>query len=178
MNMSSAASLPDPQDPAAQSREAQDPASAPSSAIAPPSLRPVAPLATILRPPQADPYFDAQPTPRSSLPDPAPLVTNLARCVVEILAGAREIEQIARWVSDDVYRHLLKRVVLAARARSARGATTARPTFAVGSIRLTEPSDGVIEAVVIMHGRVRSRAVALRLEGLDHRWRATAVHVL
>jgi Family of unknown function (DUF6459) len=168
MIMSSAASLPDPQDPAL---------SAPSTGRES-HLRPVAPLDSPLRAPQPDPYFDPQPTPSSNLPDPVPLVTNLARCVVEILAGAREIEQIARWVTDDVYRHLLKRVVLAARARSARGTTTARPTFAVGSIRLTEPRDGVVEAVVIMHGRVRSRAVALRLEGLDRRWRATAVHVL
>ncbi|MCU1530156.1 MAG: 3-hydroxyacyl-CoA dehydrogenase [Frondihabitans sp.] len=168
MITSSAARLLDPQDPAP---------SAPDTGHES-HLYPVAPLDGALLSPRPDPHFDRQPTPRSNLPDPAPLVTNLARCVVEILAGAREIEQIARWVTDDVYRHLLKRVVLAARARSARGSTTARPTFSVGSIRLTEPSDGVIEAVVIMHGRVRSRAVALRLEGLDRRWRATAVHVL
>lgn len=112
------------------------------------------------------------------LPDPRPLVTNLARCVVEILAGAREIEQIARWVSDEVYRHLLKRVVLAARARSVRGSSTARPTFSVGAVRLTRPSDDVVEAVVVMHGRARSRAVAVRLEVMGTRWRATAIHVL
>jgi hypothetical protein len=36
----------------------------------------------------------------------------------------------------------------------------------------------VIEAVVIVRGRARVRAVALRLEGLDRRWRATAINVL
>jgi hypothetical protein len=112
------------------------------------------------------------------LPDPAPLATNLARCVFEILAGARDIEQIARWVSDDVYRHLLKRVVLAARARSARGESARRPSFSVGTVRVTEPSVGAAEAVVVIHGRSRSRAVALRLEAFNSRWRATAVHVL
>jgi hypothetical protein len=112
------------------------------------------------------------------LPDPRPLVTNLARCVVEILAGAREIEQIARWVNDEVYRHLLKRVVLATRARSTRSTPAERPRFSVGAVRVTEPSDGVVEAVVIMHGRARSRAVAVRLESMGTRWRATAIHVL
>ncbi|AMM22520.1 hypothetical protein AX769_17920 [Frondihabitans sp. PAMC 28766] len=112
------------------------------------------------------------------MPDPRPLVTNLARCVIEILAGARDIEQIARWVSDEVYRHLLKRCVLATRARSARSASAPRPTFSVGAVRLTEPDAGVVEAVVVMHGRARSRAVAIRLEAMGARWRATAIHVL
>jgi hypothetical protein len=43
---------------------------------------------------------------------------------------------------------------------------------------VNEPRDGVVEAVVIVHGRARTRAVALRLEGLDNRWRATAINVL
>ena len=125
-----------------------------------------------------DEFFGQQPTPRALLPDPTPLVENLTRCVIEILAGARDLDQIARWVSDDVYRHLLKRVVLSQRARQVKGQSTTRPTFTIGSITITEPSDGAVEAVVIVRGRARTRAVALRLEGLDKRWRATAVNVL
>jgi hypothetical protein len=123
-------------------------------------------------------FFGQQPTPTSALPDPAPLLVNLTRCVIEILAGARELEQIARWVSDDVYRHLLKRVVISARARQARGQTPVRPAFSLGSTTLCEPRDGVVEAVLVVRGRARARAVAIRLEGLDRRWRATAIHVL
>lgn len=126
----------------------------------------------------ADDFFDQQPTPTSALPDPRPLVENLTRCVIEILAGARELDQIARWLSDDVYRHLLKRVVLSSRTRQAKGAPALRPTFTLGTVQLCEPRDGVIEASVVVRGRARVRAVALRLEGLDRRWRATAIHVL
>ena len=126
----------------------------------------------------ADDFFDRQPTASSALPDPRPLIENLTRCVIEILAGARELEQIARWMSDDVYRHLLKRVVLSSRARQAKGAAALRPTFAIGSVIVCEPRDGIVEATVIVRGRARVRAVAIRLEGLDRRWRATAVHVL
>ena len=126
----------------------------------------------------ADDFFDQQPTPSSALPDPRPLIENLTRCVIEILAGARELDQIARWLSDDVYRHLLKRVVLSSRARQAKGAAALRPSFAVGSVIVCEPRDGVVEASVVVRGRARVRAVAIRLEGLDRRWRATAINVL
>lgn len=123
-------------------------------------------------------FFDYQPTSTSDLPDPRPLVENLTRCVIEVLAGARELEQIARWVTDDVYSTLLKRQVISARARAARGRPVVRPAFALGSTIICEPRDGIIEAVVVVNSRARSRAVAIRLEGLDRRWRASAIHVL
>ena len=106
------------------------------------------------------------------------LAESLARCVVEVLAGTREIDQIARWLSADVHAHLLKRVVLSTRARTARHESPTRPSFSMGTTVLCEPTPGVIEAVVIVHGRARSRAVALRLEVLGSRWRASAIHVL
>jgi hypothetical protein len=126
----------------------------------------------------SDDFFGLQPTSAASLPDPKPLLENLTRCVIEILAGARDLEQIARWVTDDVYRHLLKRVVLSSRARQARGQVATRPAFAIGSTSMCAPRDGVVEAVIIVRGRARTRAVAVRLEGLDKRWRATAINVL
>ena len=127
---------------------------------------------------QSDEFFGRQPSTTRTLPDPTPLLENLTRCVIEVLAGARELEQISRWVSDEVYRHLLKRVVLSARARRARNQPAARPNFAISSTQFSEPSDGVVEGVVIVSGRARTRAVAIRLEGLDNRWRATAINVL
>jgi Family of unknown function (DUF6459) len=126
----------------------------------------------------SDDFFGAQPASTSTLPDPTPLLENLTRCVIEVLAGARDLEQLARWVSDDVYRHLLKRVVLSTRARRARSQKATRPAFSIGSTSVCEPRDGVVEAVVIVCGRARTRAVAIRLEGLDSRWRATAINVL
>ena len=125
-----------------------------------------------------DEFFGHQPTSSSALPDPTPLIENLTRCVVEILAGARDLEQISRWVTDDVYRHLLKRVVLSARARQAKGQSASRPNFTIGTTIVCEPRDGVVESVVIVRGKARTRAVALRLEGMDQRWRATAINVL
>ncbi len=126
----------------------------------------------------ADEFFGQQPASSSTLPDPTPLLENLTRCVIEILAGARDLEQVARWVTDDVYRHLLKRVVLSTRARRARGQNVSRPAFAIAATTVSQPRDGVVEAVIVVRGRARTRAVAIRLEGLDTRWRATAINVL
>lgn len=146
------------------------------SAVPPPPLD--APDQRRLHAVGSDDYFARQPTSSSRLPDPEPLVENLARSVVEVLSGARDLEQIARWLSEGVYQHLLRRVVLASRGRAARRDSATRPVFSIGATRVTTPADGVVEATVIMHGRARTRAIAIRLEGFDSRWRATAVHVL
>lgn len=151
------------------------------AARATPSIRATTerlPSKVIRVPFEPESFFGYQPTASAALPDPRPLLENLTRCVVEILAGARDLQQIARWVTDDVYRNLLKRVVLSDRARRARGQQATRPTFTIGTVVTDEPRDGVVEATVIVHGRARSRAVAIRLEGLDSRWRATAINVL
>ncbi|MBT2485439.1 MULTISPECIES: Rv3235 family protein [unclassified Microbacterium] len=123
-------------------------------------------------------YFAPQPTPTVELPDPAPLLRSLTRGVLEVLAGVREVDQLARWFSEDAFRSLVARSNLSARARSARGVPPARPSFEIRSLRVTEPLDGIIEAVVVVTGPGRTRAVAIRLEGLDHRWRASSLAVL
>jgi hypothetical protein len=40
------------------------------------------------------------------------------------------------------------------------------------------PADGVVEVTVIVTMPDRTRALAMRLEGLDGRWRATELHLL
>ena len=66
-------------------------------------------------------YFAPQPTPRDELPDPQPLLRSLTQGVLEVLAGVREVDQLARWFSEEAYRTLVTRSNLSARARSARG---------------------------------------------------------
>lgn len=110
--------------------------------------------------------------------DPALLCANLALCVVEILAGARALDQVGRWVTDSVFVHLLRRTVIAARSRAVSSQEVMRPRFSIGTPLLTHPADGVVEAVVMVHQVSRSRAIALRLERHRARWRATAISVL
>ncbi|MFZ4893280.1 Rv3235 family protein [Plantibacter sp. Mn2098] len=126
----------------------------------------------------ADDFFGQQPVSTAKLPDPKPLLVNLTRSVIEVIAGARDLAQLARWITADVHTVLLKRAILAERARRVRGLPTARPVVQIGTVTVSEPRDGVIEAVVMVHTKTRSRAVAIRLEGLDRRWRATSISVL
>lgn len=122
--------------------------------------------------------FARQPTSAADLPDPEPILHNLTVGILEVLAGVREIEQLARWLTEDAYRRLLVRASLAARARSARGVSAGRPAHRVLRVRYSCPADGVVEGVVVVAGPARTRAVAIRLEGVDRRWRATSVALL
>lgn len=123
-------------------------------------------------------FFAPQPTPTDALPDPAPLLRNLTVGVLEVLAGVREVDQLTRWLTEEAYRALVLRANLAARARSARGVRASRPVHAILSVHHCSPADGVVEATVVVAGPARTRAVAVRLEGMDRRWRATSLALL
>ncbi|GGL65770.1 3-hydroxyacyl-CoA dehydrogenase [Curtobacterium sp. Csp1] len=97
---------------------------------------------------------------------------------MEVLAGARDVDSIARWVTEDVHRHLLHRAAVAARARALRRRARSRPLVQVGTVRLCPVAPGVVEAAVVVHTRAHARAVALRLELRQGRWRAVVVGVL
>jgi hypothetical protein len=123
-------------------------------------------------------FFAPQRTPTTALPDAEPFLRNITRGVLEVLAGVREVDQLTRWLAEEPYRKLVTRANLAARARSARGVPAKRPVHTIMSVHQSCPADGVVESVVIVQGPARTRAVALRLEGFDGRWRATSLALL
>lgn len=123
-------------------------------------------------------FFAPQRTSTSELPDPRPFVENITRGVLEVFAGVREVDQLSRWLTEDAYRKLVTRANLATRARSARGVPAKRPVHTILSVHDQSPADGVVEAVVIVRGPARTRAVALRIEGMDGRWRTTSLALL
>ncbi|MDE0547289.1 Rv3235 family protein [Microbacterium sp. C7(2022)] len=123
-------------------------------------------------------FFAPQRTPSTDLPEVEPFLRNLTIGVLEVLAGVREVDQLARWLTEEPFRKLVTRANLSARARNARGVPAARPPHRLMSIHHTSPADSVVEATVIVQMPTRVRAVAIRLEGMDGRWRATSVGVL
>ena len=126
----------------------------------------------------ADDFFNGQRCGSEDLPPPHAFLKTLAYCVIEVLSGVRNLNQISRWLSEDVYALMAKRVVIAERARRAKNLVATHPKFSIGNIHYCEPSDGVIEASILVHGRGRTRAMAVRIEGIDKRWKTTALHVL
>lgn len=122
-------------------------------------------------------FFDFQPCSSAGLPDPVSLLENLATSVIEILLGVRDVQQIARWVTEPTYDVLANRALIARRARSAVRDRSV-PGFAISCVRACHTADGVVEGAVVVRAAGRSRAVAIRLEGLDDHWRATSIAVL
>jgi hypothetical protein len=125
--------------------------------------------------------FDRQFTPTSQLPDPGVFAENLTRRAIEVISGSRDLAQIARWVTDDVFAALQEQVNARIRKMSLIPEDKQQRTirnFTISHVRLSQPREGVIEACLLVHGSKRMRAVALRLEGFDHRWRASSFTLL
>ncbi len=123
-----------------------------------------------------DADFGRQPTPSIDLPDPAATCAALVRAVVEVLGGVRPVSQLARWTTHEVHAALVRRTALAARTRPT-GRVVPTRAAVVRGVRVCLPADGVAEASAVVIAAGRARAVAVRLEGLDGRWRATALEV-
>jgi Family of unknown function (DUF6459) len=128
-----------------------------------------------------DPAVAQVPTSRSVLPEPGPWTAQLVQAVMEVLAHERPRSQLVRWLAPGVYDDL--GLHLAARPASAPqrgpgGGAAGRARRTVSSIHVFEPADGVVEATAVVVGGRRARAVAVRLEGWDGRWRCTRLAIL
>jgi hypothetical protein len=114
-------------------------------------------------------------TARDDLPDPQQWAARLAQAVVEIVAGARPASQLWRWTTQPVLDDVRRRIRPAA-PQPTRPARSRPPVGAViRSVHVCEPADGIAEVTAIVHAKPRTRALALRLEGLDGRWLCTAL---
>jgi hypothetical protein len=132
----------------------------------------------VRNPIESEAYFGVQYNKTSELPDPVDSLKVLATGVVEVIAGTRQVEQLARWLTDDVYQRLQFRARRAEAQRSAQGIKAHYQNLSIGGLRTCSPRDGVIESVILLSSKSRTRAVTIRLEGINARWRATSVSVL
>lgn len=112
------------------------------------------------------------------LPDPIALLPSIATLIVEVISGARPVDHLASIVSDQVYEKLRARQVIKARADAAAGIPKLVPKFSVTRVHAESPALGIIESVVLLSSKARTRAVTIRLEPIHARWRATNVSVL
>jgi len=115
-----------------------------------------------------DADFGPRPTATINLPDATRWARQMAQVIVEVLSGQRPATQLLRWTVPEVYDEV--------RSRTIPPSSTATPPLRrprLGTVRVCQPADGVAEAAVVVHGLQRTRAVALRLEGQDGRWRVT-----
>ncbi|GAA1997785.1 hypothetical protein JL107_11090 [Nakamurella flavida] len=105
-------------------------------------------------------------TSTAALPIARRSASMLARALVEVLSGQRSVAQLRVHCSADVYAGLAARP------------TPSSPALAhLLSVRVCEPADGVAEVSTVFRRGGRARAVAFRLQGVDGRWRITALQV-
>jgi len=105
-------------------------------------------------------------TTTADLPSAERSASVLARAVIEVLSGRRPLGQLRVHCAPDVYAGLAD-----------------RPTFPSAalphliSVRVCEPADGVAEVSVAYRRAERVRALAFRIQGVDGRWRMTALQL-
>jgi hypothetical protein len=107
---------------------------------------------------------------RGDLPDPREAGRRVLTTVLETLAGRRPAAQLGRLTTP---------VVLAALSagRRPRWCAEGASPIVLGTVHVCEPVDGVAEVSAVARRAGRAHAVAARLEGIDGRWRCTAVQI-
>ena len=107
---------------------------------------------------------------RSELPDPVVEARRLFTLTLEAMAGRRPLAQVRPLTSARVFAAL-------AGGRRPGWCTASSSPLLVGRVHVSEPVDGVAEVSAVARRDGRAHAVAARLEGIDGRWRCTALHI-
>ena len=90
----------------------------------------------------------------------------LARALVEVLSSRRPVAQLRVHCAPDIYAGLLERPFAGHQALPH-----------LMNVRVCEPADGVAEVSAVFRRADRVRAIAFRIQGVDGRWRITALQL-
>jgi hypothetical protein len=107
---------------------------------------------------------------RSDLPDAREAGRRLITTALEALAGRRPMAQLQPLTTFGVFTSV-------STGRPPTWCAGGRAPLVVSTVRVCEPVDGVAEISAVARRNGRAHAVAARLEGLDGRWRCTALHI-
>jgi len=106
---------------------------------------------------------------RTDLPEPAAAGRRLIALTLEVFAGRRPVLQLQPLTSTGVFAAL-------SAGRRPRWCQGTAPVL-IGRIHVCEPVDGVAEISAVARRGGRAHAIAARLEGIDGRWRCTALQI-
>jgi hypothetical protein len=135
-----------------------------------PPLRPGPRPGSTLRTAVPDADFGPRWTTRADLPDARAAGRRVLTTTLEALAGRRPMGQVGPLVTPGVFTALTG-------GRRPRWCAEGNAPIVVGPVHVCEPVDGVAEVAAVAHRAGRAHAVAARLEGIDGRWRCTAVQI-
>jgi hypothetical protein len=107
---------------------------------------------------------------RADLPDVRAAGRRLVTTTLEALAGRRPLAQVQPLTSPGVFTAL-------AQGHRPRWCADGTAPLVIGPVHVCEPVDGVAEVSAVARRAGRAHAVAARLEGIDGRWRCTALQI-
>ncbi|CCG04925.1 Rv3235 family protein [Blastococcus saxobsidens] len=107
---------------------------------------------------------------RADLPPVGEVARRLVTMALEALTGRRPLAQLQPLTTVGVYAAM-------SAGRRPRWCAEGNAPVIVGRLRVCEPVDGVAEISAVAHRNGRAHAVAARLEGIDGRWRCTALQI-
>ncbi|MCZ9881004.1 Rv3235 family protein [Arthrobacter sp. B2a2-09] len=102
------------------------------------------------------------------------LARSIAQAAVEVLAGTRPVQQLSRTLDPGCLSALQHRAAL---TRAQGGHSRLHRSPMVRSVHVCAVNDGVYEASLVVSEELRSRAVAMRLEGSNGAWKVTALEI-
>jgi hypothetical protein len=97
-----------------------------------------------------------------------------AQAVVEVIGGDRGVRQLMRWTTEGVYDDLMCRSHALQRATPG-DQRRRRVRATVRSVHLFRPDGDSAELSIHVRHGARSRAIAARIERIEHRWRCTVL---
>ncbi|MEY3561964.1 MAG: hypothetical protein RL068_1116 [Actinomycetota bacterium] len=109
--------------------------------------------------------------------DPTKLFAEISQAYIEILAGVRRPEQLARWLSDKIYYDVCQRAKRASRERQLTGLNS-RPDIVLRKSRTFLTDSHGVEGVVLLRVSGSTRAVTIRGEFIHERFRVTELVML
>ena len=110
----------------------------------------------------AEPGVGVRHTASTGLPAAVRTGQAFARGMVEVLSGRRPMSQLRALCAPGVFAGLQISIVESGSAQ-------------LSSVRVCQPADGVAEVAAVFRSAGRARALAFRLQGLDGKWRITAL---
>jgi hypothetical protein len=107
------------------------------------------------------------------------ITRSTVQAAIEVLAGTRPINQLARRLDQKCLLALQHRACLTRReaARAPRKLARLHRNPAVRSVRACEITPDIYEASAVVIDELRARAVAVRLERSKQVWRVTALEI-
>lgn len=113
-----------------------------------------------------DPEFAPNPSPLHDLPNLERWTLLYLVSAIEIMAGRRPLQQIARSTHRFTYNEISARV------------GSLREVPKICKIHRSQPIEGVVEVAMTVHFKERFRVIAARFEGVDRRWICTEFTLL